>query len=188
MHFIKEAFILGLAAASVSAFRISKRCPSFKGSFNVSVLDLYPESADWDLAHCKFYFGRELLYHVILHVVSQEGTRLLHNASVAVYDPYRQKLDEIISFPVIAGTDGYTISGIDYDRGKSVHVPAKGFPDNIAGSDRLVAPQKYDGKVLLWADDRFNIRVFGSSDGWTSAEYLGLVPIDSNLQLFVCEC
>ncbi|KAL7956733.1 hypothetical protein V8C34DRAFT_315392 [Trichoderma compactum] len=259
MHFIKQAFALGLVAASVTAFRIPKECPPFKGSFNVSVLDLYPESADWDPVHCKVYLG------------------LLYNASVAVYDPYQQKLDEIITFPGITGNDDYTISfGIDYDgfgsmyfaatshtafqsaatvlpanftgpnriirydikahkvawissltwpriwyepknltetlssggldtigdeliindrsgkgflifdtrqpKGKPVQVPAKGFPSDLAGSDGLVAPQKYGGKVLLWADDPFGTRVFGSNDGWTSAEYLGLVSIDSNLQ------
>lgn len=67
-------------------------------------------------------------------------------------------------------------------KGKPVQVPAKGFPSDVAGSDGLVAPQKYEGKVLLWADDPFGTRVFGSNDGWTSAEYLGLVSIDSNLQ------
>ncbi|KAL7908613.1 hypothetical protein GGI35DRAFT_480217 [Trichoderma velutinum] len=66
--------------------------------------------------------------------------------------------------------------------GKQLPVPAKGFPSDLAGSDGLVARQKYDGKVLLWADDPVGTRVLGSNDGRTSAEYLGLVPIDSNLQ------
>lgn len=35
-------------------------------------------------------------------------------------------------------------------KGKLVDVPAKGFLDNVAGLDGLVAPQKYDGKVLLY--------------------------------------
>lgn len=37
-------------------------CPPFKGSFNATILDLYPENADWDPVHCKIYFGYVVLF------------------------------------------------------------------------------------------------------------------------------
>ncbi|KAK4945278.1 hypothetical protein LTR10_015437 [Elasticomyces elasticus] len=84
-------------------------CPPLQGSFNVSLLDLYPESADWDPIHCKIYFG------------------LYYNASVAVYDPYKQVVDEIITFPNITNNPDYTITGIDYSGNGSMYFAATSY-------------------------------------------------------------
>ncbi|KAK4067552.1 hypothetical protein Trihar35433_6112 [Trichoderma harzianum] len=83
-------------------------CPPFKGSFNATILDLYPENADWDPVHCKIYFG------------------LYYNASVAVYDPYRDEYEEII-IPGITGNDDYSITGIDYDGMGSMYFAATSY-------------------------------------------------------------
>lgn len=48
-------------------------CPPFQGSFNASILDLYPESADWDPVHCKIYFGY-VRYASSLYSVSKLGS------------------------------------------------------------------------------------------------------------------
>ena len=45
-------------------------------------------------------------------------------------------------------------------------------------ADGLVAPSKYGGKIALWSDDFNGTSVYGSSDKWESAKYLGLVLND----------
>ncbi|KIM98617.1 hypothetical protein OIDMADRAFT_56965 [Oidiodendron maius Zn] len=300
------ALALGLfALLSLGYTAPTSLCPPFQGTFNVSVLDLYPESADWDPVHCKIYFG------------------LYYNASVAVYDPYR-KTSEVITIPGITGNSDYTVTGIDYDGmgsmyfaatsltafqattsgntslanftgpnsiirydtnarkiswvsdlvpihneilqrtgklvtgfqdmaednqgnsfvigsfgsvivkidrngtprvwyepknindtlvsggiirsgnkiiindrlypalvtfnidepyGTPVYVHPEGFPANYsAGTDALVAPSKYGGRVVLWSDDFYGTRVIGTRDNWETAEYLGLVLMDSSLR------
>ncbi|KAL6881397.1 hypothetical protein J3F83DRAFT_711170 [Trichoderma novae-zelandiae] len=279
-------------------------CPPLHGSFNASILDLYPESADWDPVHCRIYFG------------------LYYNASVAVYDPYSRE-SEVVIIPGITGNDDYTITGIDYDgmgsmyfaatsytafvattsgnpalanftgpnsvirydtksrrirwiadlvpiqkdifkrtrklvtgfqdmaeddqgnsyvmgtfgsvilkinrngtpriwyepknindtlvsggivrsgnklvindrvapglltfdisepEGRPVYVHPEGFPANFSGGgDGLLLPSKYSGKIILWSDDFYGTRVVGSRNGWKTAEYLGLAPMDGTL-------
>jgi hypothetical protein len=63
-----------------------------------------------------------------------------------------------------------------------VLVSPKGFPANYsAGADGMVAPSNYAGNVLLWSDHLYGTRVLATKDDWTTAEYLGLVPINQAL-------
>ncbi|GFP58863.1 trichothecene biosynthesis protein 14 [Trichoderma asperellum] len=120
-------------------------CPPFQGSFNASILDLYPESADWDPVHCKIYFG------------------LYYNASVAVYDPYRDEF-ELIDFPWITGNDDYTITGIDYDGMGSMYFAATSYTAFVATTSGNPALANFTGpnsiirydtntRKILWITD-----------------------------------
>lgn len=51
---------------------------------------------------------------------------LYYNASVAVYDPYRDEYEEII-IPGITGNDDYSITGIDYDGMGSMYFAATSY-------------------------------------------------------------
>lgn len=66
--------------------------------------------------------------------------------------------------------------------GRLVYVHPEGFPANYTGgTDGLLLPSKYDGKVILWSDDFYGTRVIGSKNNWKTAEYLGLALMDSDL-------
>ncbi|RFU33156.1 hypothetical protein B7463_g3179, partial [Scytalidium lignicola] len=97
---------LGLFFLFTSGFTApTGMCPPFHGTFNASILDLYPESADWDPVHCKIYFG------------------LYYNASVVAYDPYSEEY-ELLTFPGITGNPDYAITGIDWDGMGSMYFSA----------------------------------------------------------------
>ncbi|KAH8810691.1 hypothetical protein F5884DRAFT_875405 [Xylogone sp. PMI_703] len=58
---------------------------------------------------------------------------------------------------------------------EEVNVP--NLPTNVTFDfDEAYLPPKYNGRVLLAADDNIGIRVFYSVDSWISATYLGVVP------------
>ena len=64
-------------------------------------------------------------------------------------------------------------------------VRPRDLPDvqnHTVGWDGLTAPSKYCGRVALSADDAYGTRVFGSQDGWESAEYIGGIPRPKSLQ------
>jgi hypothetical protein len=65
------------------------------------------------------------------------------------------------------------------EKGQPLTVPLT--PNATLGlSDAIYLPPKYDGKVLLVAEDASGISVLRSKDKkWKSAEYLGLVPNNS---------
>ncbi|KAL7913108.1 hypothetical protein GGI35DRAFT_491336 [Trichoderma velutinum] len=101
-------------------------CPPFKGSFNATILDLYSENADWDPVHCKLYFG------------------LYYNASVVVYDPYRDEYEEIV-IPGITGNDDYAISGVDYDGMGSMYFAASSYTAFVATTSGNAALANFTG-------------------------------------------
>ncbi|UKZ75729.1 hypothetical protein TrVFT333_003421 [Trichoderma virens FT-333] len=101
-------------------------CPPVHGSFNASIWDLYPENADWDPVHCKIYFG------------------LYYNASVAVYNPYRDEY-EVIVFPGITGNDDYTITGVDYDGIGSMYFAATSYTAFVATTSGNPALANFTG-------------------------------------------
>ncbi|KAL7917894.1 hypothetical protein ACQKWADRAFT_331508 [Trichoderma austrokoningii] len=120
-------------------------CPPFQHSFNASILDLYPENADWDPVHCKIYFG------------------LYYNASVAVYYPYRNE-HELITFPGITGNDDYTITGVDYDGMGSMYFAATSYTAFVATTTGNLALANFTGpnsiirydtntRKILWITD-----------------------------------
>ena len=78
---------------------------------------------------------------------------------------------------------GLVTFDIDEPYGTPVYVHPEGFPANYSGgNDALVAPSAYGGRVVLWSDDIYGTRVIGTGNNWETAEYLGLVPMDSSLK------
>ncbi|KAF9876963.1 hypothetical protein CkaCkLH20_05809 [Colletotrichum karsti] len=78
--------------------KLPKTCPPFtKGSFTIQQYQLYPENADWDVDNCIVYFGS------------------LFNASVVVYDPYKDSVIDIITFDGITHNPNLHIGGVQVD-------------------------------------------------------------------------
>ncbi|KAH8897993.1 hypothetical protein GQ53DRAFT_712506 [Thozetella sp. PMI_491] len=71
--------------------------PLNKGTFSVNQYQLYPENADWDTKSCLVYFGA------------------LFNASVAVLDPYENKIVDILTFPNVTHNPDQHIGGVAAD-------------------------------------------------------------------------
>ncbi|KAH6665087.1 hypothetical protein B0J14DRAFT_492783 [Halenospora varia] len=84
-------------------------------------------------------------------------------------------------------SDTHTQSLVTFDTNADSPVPrvlhVQDMPPNYrpAMADGLFAPKKYGGKVALWSDDFNGTAIYGSSDGWRSARYLGLIPNDDPL-------
>jgi hypothetical protein len=100
-------------------------CPPFtKGTFSVNQLQLYPENADWDTKTCLVYFGLDIipikLEQLIFPYDSHEEANLpsisaLFNASVAVLDPYTDKIVDIWTFPGVTHNPDQHIGGVAAD-------------------------------------------------------------------------
>lgn len=62
----------------------------------------------------------------------------------------------------------------------ATYVSLLNLPPNYqpANADGIYAPKKYGGKVALWSDDYNGTSVYGSSDNWSTAHYLGLISND----------
>ncbi|KAK0620746.1 hypothetical protein B0T14DRAFT_236862 [Immersiella caudata] len=71
----------------------------------------------------------------------------------------------------------------DTTAAKGMPTPLPHVPDAaITGGDAIRLPLKFEGKVLLIAENRRGVSVLRSQDAtWRSAEYLGLIPMDPNL-------
>ncbi|KAJ5010858.1 Core trichothecene cluster (CTC) protein 14 [Colletotrichum sp. SAR 10_99] len=116
-----------------------KACPPFtKGSFTIQQYQLYPENADWDVNNCIVYFGS------------------LFNASVAVYDPYKDSVVDILTFDGITHNPNLHIGGVQVDQHTklvSVVVDAAAAfntaGQDISGDNFII---KYDPakKQVLW--------------------------------------
>ncbi|KAK4935497.1 hypothetical protein LTR10_023455 [Elasticomyces elasticus] len=63
---------------------------------------------------------------------------------------------------------------------KATYVPLQSLPSDYKplNADGLFAPSKYGGKVALWSDDYNGTSVYGSSDNWETAHFLGLILND----------
>ncbi|UKZ96831.1 uncharacterized protein TrAFT101_011608 [Trichoderma asperellum] len=86
-----------------------------------------------------------------------------YNASVAVYDPYRDEY-ELIDFPGITGNDDYTITGIDYDGMGSIYFAATSYTAFVATTSGNPALANFTGpnsiirydtntREILWITD-----------------------------------
>ncbi|KAH7308348.1 hypothetical protein BKA65DRAFT_177388 [Rhexocercosporidium sp. MPI-PUGE-AT-0058] len=73
-------------------------CPPFNGTFTIKQYQLYPENADFDFVSCLLYIGD------------------LFNSSVGIYDPYKDKMVDIIEFPGISHNPEYHIGGVGIDK------------------------------------------------------------------------
>jgi hypothetical protein len=68
-------------------------------------------------------------------------------------------------------------------RGVPYPIPIWRGNHTFSASDAIYLPPKYEGTVLLVAEDTLGISVFRSKDAkWDAAEYLGLVPRPSSLE------
>ncbi|KAK0114895.1 hypothetical protein ONS96_013373 [Cadophora gregata f. sp. sojae] len=107
MIMIAKCFIV-LAAALSQAIALPNRghggrhgmgsCPPFGGTFTIDQYQLYPENADFDFDSCLLYTGN------------------LFNSSVGVYDPYKNKIVDIIEFPGISHNPEYHVGGVGIDK------------------------------------------------------------------------
>ncbi|KAG4415045.1 hypothetical protein IFR04_011817 [Cadophora malorum] len=73
-------------------------CPPFKGTFTVKQYQLYPENADFDFKSCLLYIGN------------------LFNSSFGIYDPYEDKIVDIIEFSGFSHNPECHIGGLGIDK------------------------------------------------------------------------
>ncbi|KAH7000774.1 hypothetical protein EDB80DRAFT_812120 [Ilyonectria destructans] len=127
-----------LALASFPALTscVPHQCPSPAGNLSVSAFQLYPENADFDTKRCVAYFS------------------VLYNSSVAVYNPYKNTVVDVIEFPGLSGNPLLHASGVQvdpFDR-LSVVVDAGSSFDtggqDISGNNWLVKYSLQEDRVL----------------------------------------
>ncbi|KAG4433132.1 hypothetical protein IFR05_011374 [Cadophora sp. M221] len=90
--------VLGLPGGGYGGDHGFGSCPPFKGTFTIKQYQLYPENADFDFDSCLLYIGN------------------LFNASIGIYDPYKDKMVDIIEFPGITNNSEYHIGGVGVDK------------------------------------------------------------------------
>ncbi|KAK0621889.1 hypothetical protein B0T17DRAFT_618275 [Bombardia bombarda] len=74
-----------------------KSCPTFDNrTFAINAYQLYPENMDWDGKLCQVYIG------------------ILFNASLGVYNPYKDKLT-VINFPGVTLNPDFHVGGVAWD-------------------------------------------------------------------------
>ncbi|KZL87142.1 tri14-like protein [Colletotrichum incanum] len=155
------AVILAMLSPVEGTSRATRQCPPFKkGSFTIQQYQLYPENADWDAENCIVYFGS------------------LFNASVAVYDPYMDKVVDILMFSGITHNPSLHIGGVQVDpHTKLVSIvvdaaaPFNTGGQDVSGDNFII---KYDAakKRALW-----NKNITAVSKG----QYAGFQDIEHDL-------
>ncbi|KAH7403844.1 hypothetical protein BKA64DRAFT_777559 [Cadophora sp. MPI-SDFR-AT-0126] len=127
-------------------------CPPFKGTFTINQYQLYPENADFDFRSCLLYAGN------------------LYNASVGIYDPYQDKMVDIIEFPGISHNPEYHIGGLGIDKRTgllSIVVDAAAAfqttPPDLNLTD--ITHGKYGGFQDVEQDPEGNVYVVGTFPG-----------------------
>lgn len=157
---VRLGFVCGLLAALSSAvqgyrdteaFELTPRgggkkvCPPLnRGGFVVNYFQLYPENADWDEENCLLWIG------------------CLWNATVGIYDPYRDRMLDVLFFPGISLTLAH-IGGVARDpySGLISILSNSGNPWATGGADVTGERQlmKYDPKKkkVLWARNMTDI-------------------------------
>ncbi|KAH6672129.1 hypothetical protein B0J14DRAFT_67706 [Halenospora varia] len=109
MHLLSSISVvvaaLSIAAALPQVDVLSQRtsgnkkgCKPFSGNFTIEQYQLYPENADFDFKSCLLYIG------------------VLWNATVGIYDPYTNKMLEVLEFPGISHDPQYHIGGVGVDK------------------------------------------------------------------------
>ncbi|WQF87809.1 Putative WD40/YVTN repeat-like-containing domain superfamily [Colletotrichum destructivum] len=134
----------------------TRQCaPIQKGSFTIQQYQLYPENADWDVENCILYFGY-VSSGKPSSSIAETTVRSLFNASVAVYDPYKEKTIDIIMFDGITHNPSLHIGGVQVDpHTKLVSIvvdaaaPFNTGGRDISGDNFII---KYDAakKRVLW--------------------------------------
>ncbi|TVY64337.1 Core trichothecene cluster (CTC) protein [Lachnellula suecica] len=89
---------LALPHVDVTTTSKKHKCPPFSGSFEIDYYQVYPENADFDFDSCLFYIS------------------CVWNATLMIYDPYKHKVLNILSFPGISHTTTYHVSGVGVDQ------------------------------------------------------------------------
>ncbi|KAE9381988.1 hypothetical protein N431DRAFT_393725 [Stipitochalara longipes BDJ] len=104
MQFLSALLLAGLAFTGTAALSHTdvaanhkSSCPPFNGSFVIDYYQLYPENADFDFDSCLLYIG------------------IVWNGTVGIYDPYINKMLDIVEFPGISHTGTYHVGGTSVD-------------------------------------------------------------------------
>ncbi|KAK2017199.1 hypothetical protein LZ32DRAFT_523534 [Colletotrichum eremochloae] len=134
------AVILGSLSPVESTPQLARRClPFANGSFVIQQYQLYPGSADWDVDNCIIYFGSTF------------------NSNVVVYNPYMNKIVDILMLSDITRNTNLRTSGVrvdPYNKLVSIVTNAaasfKTGGQNVSGDNFIT---KYDAakKQVLWS-------------------------------------
>ncbi|KAK2061453.1 hypothetical protein LY76DRAFT_507797 [Colletotrichum caudatum] len=132
--------ILAILSPGESKPQLARRClPFANGSFVVHQHQLYPESADWDVDNCIIYFGSK------------------SNTSVVVYDPYLDKVVDVLMLGDITHNSSLHIGGVRVDPytklvsiTTNTAVPFNTDGQDISNNNFII---KYDAakKQVLWS-------------------------------------
>ncbi|KAI3321666.1 hypothetical protein HD806DRAFT_545864 [Xylariaceae sp. AK1471] len=96
-----------LAVVSANSLRASSPCPPINnGTVTINSYQLYPENADFDRSSC--------LLCTLIYTIPDIGA--LYNASVVVYDPYKDTVVSTLEFPHITRTSPFHIGAVAWDR------------------------------------------------------------------------
>ncbi|OTB04775.1 hypothetical protein M426DRAFT_57906 [Hypoxylon sp. CI-4A] len=180
--------ILILSVIGVSDHRIGQRqqCPPFNnGTIIINSYQLYPENADFNINQCLLYFGA------------------LFNASVVVYDPYKEETVFTIELPGFTRTEPFHVGGVAWDPYTNLvsilvdsAIPHETSDHEISGDDFVfrydpaaneviwslniteVSQGKYGGQQDVEHDARGYVYVLGSYPG----SILRVEPDGSSLQ------
>ncbi|KAF2475830.1 uncharacterized protein BDR25DRAFT_379390 [Lindgomyces ingoldianus] len=90
------AALTGISSALPS--KHDGHCGPLKGNFTIKKYQLYPENADFDPDNCVLYLGQ------------------LWNASLGVYDPFKDKYLETIEFDGISHNPAFHLGGVGFDK------------------------------------------------------------------------
>ncbi|KAK0730213.1 hypothetical protein B0H67DRAFT_478833 [Lasiosphaeris hirsuta] len=120
--------------------RGSKRCPPFNnGTFVIDYFQLYPENADWDPDSCLVWIGA------------------VWNGTVALFDPYADKVVEVLEFPGTSHTGSQHIGGVAWDpySGLITILTDSASPWGTGGADvsgdHLIMKYNHRTKKTLWS-------------------------------------
>lgn len=106
--FLALLLFKAIIASSLPDTAHKRRCPPFTGSFVIDYYQVYPENCDFDFGSCLLYIGFVLLNPV--HG-SADTSSCVWNATVGIYDPYINKMLEVLEFPGISHTGTYHVGG-----------------------------------------------------------------------------
>ncbi|EFQ31921.1 hypothetical protein CGRA01v4_13093 [Colletotrichum graminicola] len=132
--------VLGTLSPVESTPQLERRClPFANGSFVIHQHQLYPDCADWDVDNCVLYFGSKA------------------NASVVVYDPYMNKIVDVLMLSDITQNPNLQIGGVRVDQHTNLVsiVTNAAAPFNAAGQnvsgDSFITKYDVAKKQVLWS-------------------------------------
>ncbi|KAH8883360.1 hypothetical protein GQ53DRAFT_664233 [Thozetella sp. PMI_491] len=130
-------FVVGIVASRSGH---GHGCPELhRGTFVIDQYQLYAENADWYPVDCVVLFGA------------------LWNASVVIYDPYKDQVLDILEFPGITRSATYHIGGVAWDQYTTDIItilvdsaaPWATGGNDVSG-DNLVMKYNIATKKILW--------------------------------------